>query len=204
MLKSRRNRKCDEDEKEDLEVLLPMNDWYWIALDYRAYCLSEKSLIYDEQVVKHVSKCASRLQVQMKLQQFDPINSMSVIGFFIGIQNCIQQLDNYAIHEGAAMWLVTHFMKRVAVGELTARLSLKPKSSKRKTKESVLTMYGQVINHLLEMYATNDVIAECDKNIFSFAQSTSSTPVQFVDALRMQIWCVLQIYDESLVEGTFI
>lgn len=40
------------------------------------------------------------------------------------------------------------------------RLSLKPKSSMKKTKEGEFKTYRQVVNHLLETYATEIVVAE--------------------------------------------
>lgn len=59
--KSRRQRKRNEGENKDLEGVSPVNERYWTGLDYHTYCFPKKSKVYDEQVVKHVSKWASWL-----------------------------------------------------------------------------------------------------------------------------------------------
>lgn len=50
------------------------------------------------------------------------------------------------------------------------RMLLKPKSSKEKAKKAVLMTYSQVVNHLLETYATDNVIYKVDKDILRFTQ----------------------------------
>lgn len=79
--------------------------------------------------------------------------------------------------------MVLYFTKRTAAVVLTARLSLKPKLSKKNTKEDVLTTYSQVLNQLLETYATDEAIAEVDNNIMRFTQSRNLTRPQFADTL---------------------
>lgn len=56
------------------------------------------------------------------------------------------------------MWLAP-FLKPVFAA-VTARLSLKSRSSHGSYKKDVLTSYFQVENHFLITYATDDIIAE--------------------------------------------
>lgn len=47
-------------------------------------------------------------------------------------------------------------------------------SSKKKTEQGVLATFLQVVNHLLEIYATDDVIGEEEDNdILRFSQTTN-------------------------------
>lgn len=58
------------------------------------------------------------------------------------------------------MWLVPFFLKKAVAEALTTRLTLKARSSHRSVKEGMLTSYILAENHLLETYASNDIIAE--------------------------------------------
>lgn len=79
----------------------------------------------------------------MKAQQSEPIDPVSVIGFKSGLK---MACDKNAIHESTEIWIVPHFMKRTATAELTARPSLKSKSSKKKTKESIFPTFSHAVN----------------------------------------------------------
>lgn len=68
-------------ENELLQVLRLVNDWYQKELDYRMYQLSDRYQIQNEQITKHVSKRTRQLQVQIKSQQFHPIDFVYEIGF---------------------------------------------------------------------------------------------------------------------------
>lgn len=61
--------------------------------------LADKSQVYDEKVAKHVWKWVSGLQVKMKAQLFDPMDTVSVIGFVSGFK---MACENNAMHECAA------------------------------------------------------------------------------------------------------
>lgn len=93
--------------------------------------------------------------------------------------------DKNAIHEGIAMWIIPHPICKTAAAGLTARLSLQSKSSHNCTEEGVLISYGQVVNHLWETYATEEVITERDTDIFRYMQQSTMSPLEFVDALWM-------------------
>lgn len=64
----------------------------------------------------------------------------------------------------------TFFMKRHAAVTLNACIKLQLKSLKRQ-KEGTVTSYGQAASHLLEMYVTDDVIAETDADRMHFYAS---------------------------------
>lgn len=85
------------------------------------------------------------------------------------------------------MFLVQQFMKWKEEEALSARFLSEPKSSKTKTREGVLMTYSQVVNHVLETYASEDVIVEVDTHILLPTKATNLTPLQFVH-LRSTSW----------------
>lgn len=78
-------------------------------MDIHSYLLADRSMHYDEQVAKNVGKWASRIQVQMKFQILDLMNSMSIIGFLHALK---MAFDNNRIHKGSVMWFVLFFPKK--------------------------------------------------------------------------------------------
>lgn len=57
-----------------------------------------------------------------------------------------------------------------------SRLSLKAESSQGNVKEVMLTSYVQGVNHLMETWATDDMIAEANTNIVQFNHQTNREP----------------------------
>lgn len=88
------------------------------------------------------------------LYLMDPI---SIIGFLHVFK---MACDNNGTHEGAAMWLIPFFMKKTAAAAITARPSLKAGSSSGTFREVMLIPHVEVVNHLVNTYATDDIIAE--------------------------------------------
>lgn len=69
-----------------------------------------------------------------------PYGPVSVIRFLSRFKKVC---DKNSMHEGAAMWLVSQFMKQRAVTELTERLSLNPKSFRTKTEEGKISTHNR-------------------------------------------------------------
>lgn len=69
---------------------------------FNTYCLAGRPWLYDDQVAKHVTKYASRLQAQMKGHTFDPMYPVPIIGLF---HTFMVACDDNGIHEEATMWL---------------------------------------------------------------------------------------------------
>lgn len=134
-----------------------------------------------------------------KSKKFDHLDPVSVIGILSGFKLAC---NTNVFHESAELWLVLKFMKRTAGAALTATLSLKSKSPKKKTKEGVVTTNIQVLSHMLKTYATDDVIAEVDNDILLSTQLHNMTNLQFPDAQWMNILRVPYAYDEYVLIGT--
>lgn len=158
--KSHLGRKLDEEGNKDLEVLRPVNKWYRTAFNYRSYQFAEQSQIYDEKVVKNVSKCVSQLQVQMSLQQLDP---MDPVPFFICTQNKLQQKSRSRGCRDAE-W--APFYGSGACGSAAdCKNTVDIKIYQENGKGRRTNGYSQVVNHLQEIYTAYDIIMEVDFEI---------------------------------------
>lgn len=56
-------------------------------------------------------------------------------------------------------------------------------NSRKYQKEGNLTIYSELINYLLESYATDYVITEMDFKILQFTQLSGMTPTEYAEAL---------------------
>lgn len=72
---------------------------------------------------------------------------------------------------------------RTASAALTAKLFWNSKSLHGSVKKCMLTSYIQVVSHLLENYATYDIITEADTEIELFSQPTNTSLSQYANAL---------------------
>lgn len=52
----------------------PVNDSFSTGMYYSTYHFVDRSLLYEDQVAKQVNKWASRIQVEMKAKEFDPMD----------------------------------------------------------------------------------------------------------------------------------
>lgn len=79
-----------------------MKDCFKKAMNYHSYWLTNRSWNYDGKVAKHVAKWASGFRSIKKSQLFDPMDTISVMGFLHAFN---MDCDTNQVHEGAAMWL---------------------------------------------------------------------------------------------------
>lgn len=103
-----RNTRQAWDEKEDLDVLRLVNERYWRASDYCTYQLFDKSHVSDGQVKIQV------LEMGQPIAGNDKGAAVQPYGFCVSHQllsSFKMACKNNAIHEGAAMQFVPHFMK---------------------------------------------------------------------------------------------
>lgn len=69
--------------------------------------------------------------------------------------------------EEAPLWLLHFFIERASTSVLFDNTGLWSKSQSRQL-EGTVTSYTEAINYLLEMYATDDVIAKTDAGMITF------------------------------------
>lgn len=187
-------------QKEYLQVFSPVNDQYWRVLDCLTFKLANESQVCDEEVMKHVSKWARWLQVQIKKQKPNHMDHVS----FKGILSAPKQCDITPIYKGAEIWLLQHFMKPKFEEAMMARTSLKPESAKEIYMEIEWTKCSKVLNHLREEFPTSEEVMEADNDILSFTQLTYSTPLEFADAFWLNKSCNLPVLMSMCWEETLL
>lgn len=106
------------------------------------------------------------------------------------------------MHVGAIVWFVLFSMKKAAALALAAPLSLKYKSLDRGVREGMLTSYVEVVNHCLENYATNYIIAEEGPEIVRFTQLRNMSPLLYVHSLWLRTLHFQQVQDEGVLKGS--
>lgn len=85
------------------------------------------------------------------------------------------------------MWLFSSYlMRKSAPAAITSHLSSKAKLSHYSFKERLLKTYSKVVNHLIETYAADDMIAETDREVAGFLQPPNMSPLQLVNDLWLQ------------------
>lgn len=119
-------------------MLGPVREKFSAALDFNGYRVGDRSSFNDDQVAKRGARWASRLMVQMKMQIYDGVETISIMEFFQGLK---MASNNNGIYERAALWLFPHFMKNSAAAPPTLRLSINSKSLHRGVEEGILTTY---------------------------------------------------------------
>lgn len=89
--------------------------------------------------------------------------------------------DTNRIHEGAVIWLFYFSMKKTASAALRAITC--PTSWRRSRKEGKYTSYWEVVNFLLNTYATDDTTAEAYAYIIKNKQPQDLNTVDY-----LQFW----------------
>lgn len=192
-----KDRRSRHGREEHLPVIQIIHNCFKDAVEYRTYRLDNQYTLYDHTVSKNIAKMSKRFSTQMKPHTFDPFDTISIIGFLFNFQLAC---DTDGIHEGAAIKLFHFFMKKSASSALHTKLTSK-NSRNDKThalsggNATQLTTYQQVVNHLLQKYATDEVVANTEEEITSFTQPANKTANQYAEDLDAETLRCGNIYD---------
>lgn len=74
-------------------------------------------------------------------------------------------------------------MKRTCPSVFNAQIKLKLKSHKCE-RQGTETSCCEAVNHLLEMYSTDDLVAETEACMMQFTQPSDKMPTEYTKALR--------------------
>lgn len=125
------------------------------------------------------------------LQASDPISTLS---FWKTLKNAWVRRE---VSEGAAMLMIHHLMKIAWTPRFSSRLQFKFSILSKWNKEDwSLFAYAEGVNHLLVMYATEDVIAETISGIHSITQGPN-IPTTYSNALWTKVLRSWQVRDEA-------
>lgn len=136
-------------------------------------------------------------QVQKKTSPFDLFDPISIIAFLSAFKPAC---DTNGMHKGADMWLLHFFMKKQAAAALKLRIALLPRSCRRR-KEGALTTYWEVVNYLLDTYATDDVVAKTHARMGHYTQLQKKTPAEYADLLRTKVLRCDRVNDELVLKS---
>lgn len=84
----------------------PANAYYRTSLDYNICHLFNRSQNYEGNVASKIAKMKRRLDVQLKSQNVNGYDPVSILGFLPPFQ---MASDTNGFHKGAAMWLFPFF-----------------------------------------------------------------------------------------------
>lgn len=68
----------------------------------------------------NVAKLVKRLQSQLKQEEFDEADTISILTFLKKFRDMYNTIE---VHDRVAMWLFVHFMKMLASSSFSARRS---------------------------------------------------------------------------------
>lgn len=67
-----------------------------------------------------------------------------------------------------------------------------------------MRLYHDVVNHLLQTFATDDISAETDAALLIFPQSFTMLPTQCAEAVLSKSLKCGEVYEEYVLKGIFI
>lgn len=170
-----------------LPVLQTVKKHYALAFDYRTYHLANRSSLYDVTVSSYIVKLVMKIKSQMKAHFFDPKDPISIIGFLATFKLAC---DTNKIHEGVAMWVLSHYLKDTLANALNSRMCAEDRSASLPASErneprsrKLLRSYPEVVNYLFKKISTDQAIAENDAAILRYMQPSGMTQQQYADDL---------------------
>lgn len=180
----------------ELKAIRPVNNCYREALSLRRYGLANTLNRNDDQVGCNVAYWAKHRQVQMRTSILDPFDPISIIATLSSFKLACATND---IHEGAAMWHLQFSLKQQATGSLKSKILLRTRSSRKCQKERKLTMYCEVINYLLETYATDVASSETNAKTMRFILLPKKSPIEHAKFLLCKKLRGNGVYNKNVI-----
>lgn len=148
---------------------------------------------------------AKRMNAQMITPMFNPCDPIPIISFLIWIKLAS---DTNGVREVSAMWLFHFFINKISSAVQNARLSADVTDRKYSWSVSCKTKHFatflQVLNVLLEKYATNEVNAETESEITRFKRPSNMTPSHYAEKLVTKKLQFGDVYEEFALNEIFI
>lgn len=146
----------------------------------------------------------------MKEHMFDSASFISMIGFLTTFKlGC----DAIRIHEGAAMWVMPHFVSERVVastnwqmirndGTAVAATIITP--NRLASQVPRLRFYAEIVNHLQKRYVHAQTIADADAMIPRYTQPANIKPLQYGEDLFSKAVHLEDVYKGSALNNIFI
>ena len=181
--------KFDLTEKDVLQSTLPQ---YAEALDFRTYRLNNRSAKYGRKDASKIGSLKKKLTPEMEDHMYGDSDPIQILDFLVAFQRAC---DNMAVTEGTAMFLFAQFMTGNARRDIMARVEHSRDKIKRERGGS-LKSYDQIVNYLLETYATENVTSAAHAEITRLAQRADQSPTHFADVVWKKATRCGRVYDQ--------
>lgn len=105
--------------------------------------------------------------VQIKYQALNEKYSISMINYLTEFKRAC---DLSRIHEGTAVWLFWELVNGPTLASMKVRLTLSTNNSDRH--DDTITIYAEVVYHLLRRYTIDAIIVKADEESRCFEQGS--------------------------------
>ncbi|CAN8070208.1 unnamed protein product [Agarophyton chilense] len=168
-----------DDDRKYLEVPQLLNDMFTKAVDYRTCRWINKTSEYTQENAQKITKHHKKLRFEMGDTTFTGTDPIAKTEF---LQKFKLACDQNGFFEGAAMWLFQFYLKVQAYYLLQGRILGNTLAMDGDGTE-MLESYPEVVNFLLETYATDEVIQEAYSEVLAYHQRSGQTESEFSLAL---------------------
>ena len=201
----RRGRRHGTSRTQRLRVIRPMNDLFRRAVNYRSYLLRDPGPESTRDVRRELSetnmgRMQKKLITPMKDRTFSGDDPITVLGFLAHYKDACNLND---ISEPVAYWMIQNFLEGRALALVQTRMSGLTMSVDSDRGE-MLTTYPEVVNFLLQTYATDDVIAEAVTDVENLKQSTAMTEQEYSDELWKRALRCGTVFSGDRLKGYFV
>lgn len=144
------------------------------------------------------------MTAQLIPHAFQPFGPNSIFGL---LSKTKLACGTNGIHEREAMWHLHLNMKKSTFSALRIRLASKNKAETkvgRTEKSTALTKHLQVLNCLLQTYATDENIADRIEEIITFIEPSNKAPLQYARELVPKTFRSEDFYAELCLNGNIL
>ena len=185
-----------EDDIGNLAPLLPTNELFKEACDFRTYRLENKNARYVQKDRSNLRRMRKDLTVQMRAHTFDGSQPIGILNFLKEFQDAC---NVNGIHEGAARWLFREFVTGPARSLLDTTTS-----GKKRSKAGRLDTYCAVVHYLLKKYARDDAIAKVHQEISNYRHLRAVSAEEYAQELLNKSNRCGAVYPENVLLGYFV
>lgn len=180
------------------------------AVEYCTYRFNDWSPRNKVPVFHRIPKIMKKLRSQKMTHTFGRADSGSILGFLTTFKLAC---DASCLHENATIRTMPSFVADRVVSSLNSRmvqsdlaesLDTAVNSNEDPLQAPSFRSYSEVVNHLPKRYAIDKAFAAADATILRFSQSAGMVSLQHGEALFAKAFRVGDVYDECILNDTFI
>lgn len=140
------------------------------------------------------------LRSQSKETDFDDINPISILAL---LKSFLDGCNSTGNHEGAAIWLISCFIKKPSPSFLKAQ-KLRKKIHATRLHDEKLPSWIKVANYLLLAYVTDDINFQAIKDLGSYKQAPNVSAALYAKRLDTKVRCCRIVNEKRRFESLFV